>query len=355
MPVCSERLRQRLLSRGPSGRGGTGRDGTGRGGARRPLALILIAAISVLASTAASCKHQVWPGPMEPAVTPLPPGIEAIRPGLDEVLVTRLADPVRYRPAGTVGSIPFTYVDKRRRLAAGSSIHVATGGRAEIGWPGETLIVQLFDSGHARVGVRERGEPAAILFRPTRARLDLPPGTRIRIEDVCDVTAPKGSRVGPLWLERTLAGPLRLFNNGATEALLDFGDTRVELGPSQSIDLVEIDRAAVGARQKRSELDRSLPLPDGDELRWRGPLELGLRGTGVLLSASGGSVDIDALGSLWHLETGSSVQVLDDPSEPFSSDARPTEPPPSGTIPDPSSEASSSASNPTTDAGSGSS
>ncbi|QDU84914.1 hypothetical protein Pla163_20330 [Planctomycetes bacterium Pla163] len=323
MPASSERLRRRPCDH----------ERLGPGLDRPSFARLAAPILAALALVCAGCKHQVWPGPMEPVVTPLPDGLESIRPGLDEVLVTRLADPVRYRPAGTVGSIPFTYVDKRRRLAAGSSIHVATGGRAEIAWPGETLIVQVFDSGHVRVGVRERGEPAAILFRPTRARLDLPPGTRIRIEDVCDLLAPEGLRVGPLLLERTLAGPLRLFNNGATEARLDFGDTRLELGPSQSIDLVEIDRVAVDARAAREGLDRSLPLPDGDELRWRGPLELGLRGSGVLLSASGGPIDVDALGSLWHLEAGSSVHVLDDPSEPFANDSATNAPPPDGASP----------------------
>jgi|GEM_PF-5369651 len=278
-----------------------------------------VAAFAVAACGLAlgGCRTQVWPGPMPAAVEPLPGGLETVAEGLDEVVVTRLSDPVRVRPAGTVGSVPLPYVDKRRRLRGGSTVHLAAGGRAEIAWPGEGLLIQLFDAGHLRVGVRERGEPAAILYRPTRAVAELPAGTRLRVQDAVDVVAPEAARVGPLRFERTLGGILRLFNNGATEVQLDFGDERVALGASQSIDLVEIDRTAADARAARRGLDQSLPLGDGTVLRWSGPLSFAARARSVWMAAGESPSVLDAGGSLWHLEPGSGVQFSADPSLPL--------------------------------------
>lgn len=275
------------------------------------------AALALCTAALTSCRTQVWPGPMPPVVDPLPGGLETVEEGLDEVIVTRLSDPVRVRPAGSVGSIPLPYVDKRRRLRGGSTVHLAAGGRVEVAWPGEGLLVQLFDAGHLRVGVRERGEPAAILYRPTRAVAELPGGTRLRIEDACEIVAPDGGRVGPLRLERTLGGILRLFNNGATAAQLDFGDERLVLGPSQSIDLAEIDAIAGRARAARRTLASQLPLGDGTVLRWSGPVTFGARADSVWMAAGAEPASLDAGGSLWHLEPGSGVQFGTDPSLPL--------------------------------------
>lgn len=287
--------------------------GAACGGGRRRWPTSVCAALA-LALALSACRTQIWPGPMPGTSDPLPPGLAGIGPGLDEVVVTRLSDPVAVRPAGTVGIVPLPYVAKRRRLLGGSSIHLSAGGRVEVAWPGEGLIVHLFDAGHLRVGVRERGEPALYLDRPTRATFELPGGTRVAIVDACEIVVPEGPPAGPLRLERGLNGTLRLFNNGAAPIELDMGDARLSLGASQSLDLVEIDPRAGRARRGRGILSQRLPLGDGTVLRWEGPLALSARAGSVWLGSGAGAVELDAAGSLWHLPAGGGVQLTTDPS-----------------------------------------
>jgi len=276
--------------------------------ATAPLALAALA----LAAVAASCTAQRWPAPMASAPT-LGAGVETVAAGLDEVLVTRLADPVRVRPAQTLGAVALSWTDKRRRLSSGSSVHIGAGGRVEVTWPGETLLAQVFDGGSLRIGRRELGEPAFYLHRPVRARITLPPGTTVRLVDHADLSA-AGDAVGPLWIERTYDDVVRVFNNGSAPLLIDVGGALVALAPSQSVDLPEVGDAALEARLARTTLPSAIVRPDGQSLRWSGPLVLAPEGGGVALSGGASAVDFSAFGSLWHLAPGSRVLLYDDPS-----------------------------------------
>ncbi len=247
------------------------------------------------------------------AAEPLDAGVETVAAGLDEVLVTRLADPVRVRPAETLGAVPLSWTDKRRRMSSGSSVHVGAGGRVEVTWPGETLLAQVFDGGALRIGRRELGEPSFYLHRPVRARIALPPGSVVRLVDHADLVA-AGEAVGPLWIERTYDDVVRVFNNGDAALQLDVGGASVLLAPSQSVDLPEVGDAALDARRSRTSLPSAIVRPDGQALRWNGPLALAPEGTGVALSGGAEAVDFSAFGSLWHLEPGTRVLLFDDPS-----------------------------------------
>ena len=240
-------------------------------------------------------------------------GVETVAAGLDEVLVTRLSDPVRVRPAQTLGALPLSWTDKRRRLSSGSSVHVGAGGRVEVSWPGESLLAQVFDGGSLRIGRRELGEPAFYLHRLVRARIALPPGASVRLVDHADLSA-AGESVGPLWIERTYDDVVRVFNNGSSVLQIDVGGARIALAPSQSVDLPEVGDAALQARSTRSALPSAIVRPDGQALRWSGPLVLAPEGGGVALSGGASAVDFSAFGSRWQLAPGSRVLLFDDPS-----------------------------------------
>lgn len=270
------------------------------------------AASLALAAGAASCTAQRWPAPMTTAET-FGAGVESVAAGLDEVLVTRLADPVRVRPAETQGAMALSWTDKRRRLPSGSSVHVGAGGRVEVSWSGETLLAQIFDGGSLRIGRRELGEPAFYLHRPVRARVTLSPGASVRLVDHADMSA-AGEPVGPVWIERTYDDLVRVFNNGNAALRLDVGGASFALAPSQSIDLPEVGDAALDARRARTALPSAIVRPDGQSLRWNGPLVLVPEASGVALSGGAHAVDFSAFGSLWHLEPGTRVLLFDDPS-----------------------------------------
>jgi hypothetical protein len=255
------------------------------------------------------------------AAEPLGAGVETVAAGLDEVLVTRLADPVRVRPAQTLGAVPLSSTDKRRRISSGSSVHVGAGGRVEVTWPGETLLAQVFDGGSLRIGRRELGEPAFYLHRPVRARIALPPGSVVRLVDHADLVA-GGEPVGPLWIERTYDDVVRVFNNGDVALELDVGGASLALAPSQSVDLPEVGDAALDARRSRTVLASEIVRPDGQALRWSGVLALAPEAGGVALDGGEQVVDFSAFGSLWRLSPGTRVLLFDDPSSVAGTETR---------------------------------
>ncbi len=280
--------------------------------AHSPMMWRRTSAALALAAIGTACTAQRWPAPMA-AAEPLDAGVEAVAAGLDEVLVTRLADPVRVRPAETLGAVPLSWTDKRRRVTSGSSVHVGAGGRVEVSWPGEALLAQVFDGGSLRIGRRELGEPAFYLHRLVRARITLPPSSVVRLVDHADLVA-AGESVGPLWIERTYDDVVRVFNYGSAALQLDVGGANMLLAPSQSIDLPEVGDAVLEARRTRAVLPAAIVRPDGQALRWNGPLALAPEGGGVALSGGADAVDFSAFGSLWHLEPGTRVLLFDDPS-----------------------------------------
>ena len=82
----------------------------------------LVASLA-LAALAPACfvNTQRLPSPMESTLEPLPPGTIDLYPeGPEEVLVLRLADPARVRPAGLPSSYPLRFYRKQVRLNAGS-------------------------------------------------------------------------------------------------------------------------------------------------------------------------------------------------------------------------------------------
>ncbi|MEZ5977127.1 MAG: hypothetical protein R3F34_02790 [Planctomycetota bacterium] len=282
--------------------------------ARTPEAARGAAVALALVALAGGCQTQQWVPPMTASVDPLPPGENAVARGLDEVLVVRHSDPVAVRDPGSVGQVPVTYREKRRRVAGGGAIHVGSSGRAEVRWPGEDTEILLVESCSLRVGVRERGEPIAVLRDPSRARIVLGGGSHLRLEGFCDVIAPEGIPSGPLRLERPRVDLLRFYNSGKRAVRLDVGGAPVVVGASQSIDLPQLGSRTIADQTERNELANVLPTPQG-ELRWEAPVVFAPVGGGVRFSTES-AARFAAVGSVWHLEPPYSVVIATDPSRP---------------------------------------
>lgn len=180
---------------------------------------------------------QRWPGPMDSALEPLPPGVDGLHaPGIEEVLILRHADPVQIQPAGQPAPFPLFFYDKQRRVNAGSWVYSAPGGRAEVIWPAGSSVV-LFDRCTGVVGSPARGEPNFIFKEVDVALLHPRPAERYQLLGGALLEAPDG----PFRIERRDNGVLRVHSQAQVPAEITFRDELFLLDPGQVLDLPLLD------------------------------------------------------------------------------------------------------------------
>ncbi|MFN0008274.1 MAG: hypothetical protein ACKVXR_10225 [Planctomycetota bacterium] len=176
---------------------------------------------------------QRWPEPMENKSNPLPPGEGHLYPpGPEEVRILRHADPVQVRTAGNSASFPLSHRRKEIRVASGSSIACAAGGRAEILWPDGSSVV-LFGRTAGIVGSLSRGEPSFLMRDLERAQFD--PAS----EDLYELLggAQLRARDGPVRAMRVREDILLVSNQSKRSAEVAYLDATIVLDPGQAVHL----------------------------------------------------------------------------------------------------------------------
>jgi len=201
---------------------------------------------------------QRWPEPMEETVTPLPPGESGLYPpGPEEVRIVRHADPVQVRAAGSAGGFPLSHRRKEIRVASGSGVSCAAGGRAEILWPDGSSVI-LFGRTAGIVGSPSRGEPSFLLRDLEGAQFD--PAS----EDLYELIggAQLRARDGPVRVQIVRQDVFIVSNQSKRSAEVAYLDETITLDPGQAVHLPiltlswDLDETQ-GARPK------SDPRPDG--------------------------------------------------------------------------------------------
>jgi len=207
-----------------------------------PTNLALALALAPLLLLAASCRTQLWPGPMENISDPLPKGVDADTPaGLVEVLVYRHADPVQVRLPESPTAFPLTFFRRNRRMNSGAWVHCGAGGRAEVLWPTDGARVLLFDNSVCRIGEPTRGEPAVRFEELTRAELSLSPGAITELPGGSLLTGPPDSKAGPYLIQQIYSELLRIFNQSGAPAYLRFREVEIVIGPGERVDIPLIE------------------------------------------------------------------------------------------------------------------
>ncbi len=243
---------------------------------------------------------QRWPGAMENAVDPLPPGeAHLFEEGPEEVLVLRHADPVKVRPAGLSAGYPLTFYRKSVRVHAGSEVSSAPGGRIEVLWSNGNSIV-MFDGGSGVVGSPSRGESSFVFFTCERAR--------IQLKEPDDIGLLAGARLsassGPFVLERVREDVLRVSNQSKGPGEVLFRDAVIRLDPGQQVDLALL--SAGGTPIQKDLAQKSVDGP-GFVVSWSGSVDAQGSGNGVSARALGEN-EIEGLGVRVRLERDETVR-----------------------------------------------
>lgn len=273
-------------------------------GTRLDARFALVAATAVLVSCQAQDRWPVidtqrWPGPMDAAVEPLPPGVEGLYPpGIEEVLVVRHADPVQVQPAQQPAAFPLAFYDKQRRMNAGSWVFCAPGGRAELIWPNGATIL-IFDRGTGVVGSPSRGEPSFIFREVDVARLHPRPGERFQLLGGAVLEAD----AGPFHIERRDNDVLRVRSQAQVPADITYREELFRLDPGQSIDLPLLDTSG---RAPAPLVGAALLSGPGFEVQVQGDAEALAQDGGVLLVGRG-EHEVRALGARVRVTPGERI------------------------------------------------
>ena len=274
-------------------------------GVRAALAAVLSA--QALAACAGDMRWpyiptQRAPGPMESVAADLAPGSSGLLlPGPEEVLVVRHADPVQLRPAGELSAFPLRFYDKSRRVKAGSWIHSAPGGRAEIIWPaGDSLV--LFGRTTGIVGSPSRGEPLFLFLQVERADINLSREEQIELPGGALLVA----RSGPFVVERRRGDVLRVTNQSKESGELAFRDRVFGLDPGQGIDLPLL---SIGGEPVAPNPGTAIGGEAGFSLEVQGDVQAQAVEHGWRVTAGGGEHEVGALGVRIRLGRGESALV----------------------------------------------
>ncbi len=269
---------------------------------RRPFLRIAGAlALALLSSCAGRSRWprfstQQYPAPMEPSVDPLPQGTERLwLPGPEEVVISRLADPVQLRPAGEAAAFPLRFFDKRRRTNSGAWVFSAPGGRAEILWPSGSSAV-LFDRCTAIVGSPSRGEPNLVLREIERVVLNLTTGDQVELLGGAQLAA----NSGPWLIERRLFEILRVKNQSKEPGEVAYRDEVFTLTAGETLDLPLL---SAGGRPIPEIPNASRVLGPGFEVEVVGGVSAESLPGGVRLAGMG-EHEISGLGIRLHLDEG---------------------------------------------------
>lgn len=262
---------------------------------QRMRTLALAATLGMLGTSCFWLRTQRWPKPMEgPTGADLPSDPHPHEPGPEEATVFRHADPVQFRPAGTLAGYPLVFFDKTVRATAGACVIVSAGGRAEVLWPSGASIV-MFGQAVGWIGSPSRGEPLFEFQDVDRASLDLEAGDHVQLLG----GALLFGESGPYLIERPRADILVLKNQSKSNLTLSYRDSVYELSPGQQVDLPVVstgtapqtpaaDARVLAARGFEVEASGELVRaddPDAVELRAGGPASLDGLGVRVRLQA----------------------------------------------------------------------
>jgi len=234
---------------------------------------------------------------------PLPPGTTGLYPaGPEEVLVTRLADPVFLRRPGEASSYPLYHYRKQARVNAGSWIFCGAGGRVSVLYPDNTEVI-LSGLGSGVVGSESRGEPIFFLLQCDRASVTLQPGQQLRLLGGAVLSADSG----PIAIERLLDEVLRVSNRSLGAARIAYRDQVFLLDPSQMIHLPLLQ---TGSAPSEPEEGYQTLWAAGQHLRVRGEVETVDDSRGVRLRALG-EHDLAGFGLRVRLDPGDEVLFSD--------------------------------------------
>lgn len=266
-----------------------------------PVRLAAIAALLCLASCAGRSRWpnfstQQYPGPMTQEVVPLPPGaVESYPPGPEEVIVTRLADPVQLLPAGQSAPFPLRFFDKRRRANAGAWVFSAPGGRAEVLWPDGTSLV-MTDLCTGIIGSPSRGEPDFIMRDLERVVFNLKTGDQVELLGGALLAA----HSGPWVVDRRLFEILRVRNQSKEPGEVSYRDRVFLIEPGQTIDLPLLSAGGNPIPETPGAKEVAGP---GFEVSIYGDVQVAEVADGVQLTANG-EHEISGLGVRLHLAEG---------------------------------------------------
>lgn len=296
----------------------------------------------LLAATAVSCsgfRRWPWwstheaPGPMQATVTPLPGGdLDTVRPGPEEVLVVRHADPVEVRPSGAPSSFPLSFHKKTVRVKAGSAVYGAAGSRVEMLWNNGMHVV-LFGQGSALIASPSRGEPSLVIRQLERGELHFRSHEEIELLGGARLT----SDGGPFLLDHATPQILRVLNRGKSAGRLAYRDEVYVLDPGMSVDLALLSSG--GAPYSGDPALRTVEGP-GFQLQWAGAAQVETL-PDALVVRSTGEHEVHALGLRLRMDRDEAAVFEGVPSAaPGRQAARPRAAPapaaaPAGTVKDP--------------------
>lgn len=255
---------------------------------------------------------QRHPAPMLADQGALPPGSSGqFTAGPEEVIVTRLADPVFVRRPEQASSFPLFHYRKQERLNAGGWIFADAGGRAEVLYPGGTSLT-LLGRGAGVVGSESRGEPLFFLQEVDRAVLHLREDQQVRLLGGALLTA----NGGPVALERLEDDVLRVINRSLGTCWVAYRERVVQLDPADVVDLPLLD-GGTGPLAAPEGLQRLRVGGDGLPLDVRGEVEASVTPGSTTLRATGDH-EVMALGLRLRLDPNDEVVLsqLDAPDEP---------------------------------------
>ncbi len=247
---------------------------------------------------------QRHPGPMVATVDPLPPGTTTQYPaGPEEVLVLRIADPVRVRRPGQAADFPLYFYKKQARMNAGSWVFCGAGGRAEIILGGDASV-RFLGYGSGVVGSPSRDEPMFFLHEVETAVVHFPElGQQVRLPGGAILAGVRG----PFVIEREHDDILRVRNRSKSVGRLAYMDEQFQLSPGDVIDLPILD----GSTAPREE-DPGFQTQTGvdRQISFRGDVTLIPNGKGVRISATGEN-EVLGHGLRLRLEKGQEIWVDD--------------------------------------------
>ena len=269
---------------------------------------ILLGTLLTALLTGCTISTQRHPGPMASAVPDLPPGTTDLYPaGPEEVIITRLADPVFVRRPGESSSFPLYYYRKQERMNAGSWVFAGAGGRVEVLYPGGTSVT-LIGRGAGIIGSESRGEPLFFLRQCDRAVLHLSDQEQVRLLGGAVLTGDSG----PIGLANLRGEILRVTNRSLATCWVAYREEVFQLDPAEVVELPLLD-AGTGPLEEPTDF-RSLRVGTaGPRLQVRGDVEVTQDGDSARVTAVGAH-EVLAMGLRLRMDPGDEVVLssLDD-------------------------------------------
>jgi len=255
---------------------------------------------------------QRHPAPMLAEQGELPPGSSGqFAAGPEEVIITRLADPVFVRRPQEASSFPLYHYRNQERLNAGGWVFSGAGGRVEILYPGGTSLTML-GRGAGVVGSESRGEPLFFLQEVDRAVLHLGQDEQVRLLGGAVLTA----NGGPVALELLEDDVLRVLNRSLGTCWVAYREEVLQLDPADVVDLPLLD-GGTGPLASPEGFKRLRVGEDGLPVDLRGEVDASVEPGATRLRATGDH-EVLALGLRLRLDPGDEVVLssLDGPKDP---------------------------------------